>query len=130
MISVNAIIGNTAYTTTIDYQTGSFISDEPVESGGNNLGPSPMHLLAASLASCTTITLKMYCDRHQWLFDDIQVNVALEFIEGGVRFIRSIVFNGTISEEHLNRLLSIANRCPVHKLLNGNIEINSKIISR
>lgn len=130
MISVNAIIGDSAYSTTIDYQTGNFISDEPIASGGKNLGPSPMHLLASSLASCTAITLKMYSDRHQWVFEDIQVNVDLEFVESGVIFNRSIVFNGTISEEHLSRLLNIANRCPVHKLLTGHIEINSKIITR
>ena len=127
MIAVNAKIYAIAYSTTINYQTGSFISDEPLDSGGQNLGPSPIHLIASSLASCTAITLKMYCDRHQWLFDDIQVNVALEFVEGGIKFIRSIVFNGTISEEHLDRLLNIGNRCPVHKLLTGNIEIHSKI---
>lgn len=127
MIAVNATIGSIAYSTTINYQTGSFISDEPIESGGQNLGPSPMHLMASSLASCTAITLKMYCDRHQWLFEDIQVNVALEFVESNVKFIRSIVFNGIISDEYLNRLLNIANKCPVHKLLSGAIEINSKI---
>jgi putative redox protein len=127
MIAVNAKIYAIAYSTTINYQTGSFISDEPLDSGGQNLGPSPIHLIASSLASCTAITLKMYCDRHHWLFEDIQVNVALEFVESNVKFIRSIIFNGAISDEHLNRLLNIANKCPVHKMLSGTIEINSKI---
>jgi putative redox protein len=130
MISVKATIGDIAYATTIDYQSGSFISDEPINYGGKNLGPSPMHLLASSLASCTAITLKMYSSRHQWIFEDIQVDVALDFQNEQFKFIRSIIFNGTISDEYLNRLLNIANRCPVHKLLAGNIEINSRIISR
>jgi putative redox protein len=127
MIAVNAKIYAIAYSSTINYQTGSFISDQSIDIGGQNLGSSPMHLMASSLASCTAITLKMYCERHQWLFEDVQVNVALEFVESNVKFIRSIVFNGIISDEYLNRLLNIANKCPVHKLLAGTIEINSKI---
>ena len=127
MVSVSAVIGDKAYLTTIDYQSGSFVSDEPIENGGKNLGPSPMHLMASSLASCTAITLKMYCDRNRWSFQNITVNVDLEFIETGVKFIRNIKFEGSINEENLNRLLNIANRCPVHKLLAGKIEINTQM---
>lgn len=127
MVSVKAIIGEEAYSTKIDYKTGSFISDEPINNRGKNQGPSPLHLVASSLASCTAITLKMYSDRNKWNYENITVTVDLDFLETGVKFIRNIIFEGAINEDNIKRLLNIANRCPVHKLLSGNLDINSQI---
>jgi putative redox protein len=93
--------------------------DEPEDHGGSNAGPRPTELLAASLASCTAITIEMYADRKEW--DLGQVEVAVEFGEpsptGSPSFKVSIAIPATLTDEQRERVLVIAGKCPVHKTL-------------
>lgn len=88
-----------------------------------------MELLAASLASCTGITLRMYANRKQWHVGNIDVTVSIEKEQAidATRFERVISFSEDLGEEHIAKLLHIANHCPVHKLLIQTILINTTI---
>src|ERR1700761_8468587 len=75
MAHVKASIGRAAYPTTIEAGRHTLTADEPTTSGGQDSGPTPSDLLAAALASCTAITLRMYADRKQWPLEAVQVTV-------------------------------------------------------
>lgn len=126
---VKAHIGNEHYLTAISAGSNTLIADEPVDKGGKGKGFSPMELLAASLASCTGITLRMYANRKQWHVGNIDVTVSIEKEQAidATRFERVISFSEDLGEEHIAKLLHIANHCPVHKLLIQTILINTTI---
>lgn len=130
METVHATIAQQKYQTTIVCEDGKkLISDEPIAMGGSNLGFSPTELLASSLAACTSITLKMYSDRKEWNFEEISVDVAMEVDKANntTRFFRTIRISGDVNKEQKDRLLTIANACPIHKILSSQIEVNTVI---
>ena len=105
----------------------TFHADEPLSSGGTDKAPAPDELLEASLASCTAITLKMYADRKGWKIETIEVEVTLQREKGKTVFTKQISITGAIGTEEKQRLLQIANVCPVSKTLLGETAINSTI---
>jgi putative redox protein len=124
---IKAIIHQEPYVTEISSETNSLIADEPITHGGQNKGMAPMELLASSLAACTCITLRMYANRKQWDVQSIETNIDIENKDTQTIFLRKIVFKGILSTEQTERLLHIANHCPVHKLLTNTIIINTSI---
>ncbi len=94
--------------------------DEPPEKGGTDTGPRPTQLLAASLAGCTAITIEMYADRKGWDVGKLDVLVEMEY-EGTVpsSFDVSITLPAELDAEQRRKLLVIAAKCPVHKVLAG-----------
>jgi len=80
-----------------------------------------------SLASCTAITVRMYADRKQWPLEKIRVEVTSERMDKITIFIRHVYFEGALDDEQRNRLLQIANACPVHKALTNPIEIKTEL---
>ena len=129
MAQVHAAIGKAHYATTITTATNTLVADEPVAHGGTAAGLAPEELLAASLASCTSITLRMYADRKQYAVDSIEVNVLISR-DNNLNFTdikRNITIHGTITDEERTRLLEIANKCPVHKILSSQITIKTDI---
>jgi putative redox protein len=98
-------------------------TDEPRDTGGDDTGPSPQELLAASLASCTAITMEMYAARKGW--DVGEVEVSAEYIpaeRGCPTSFRIIVrFPDHLSDEQVERLRQIAAKCPVHRTLDGEV---------
>tara|TARA_R110002049_G_scaffold202300_2_gene372804 strand:+ start:1441 stop:2631 length:1191 start_codon:yes stop_codon:yes gene_type:complete len=109
------------------------LADEPKDLGGNDLGPSPYGLLSASLASCTTLTLQMYAKRKEWDLKTVTVHVnhSKELKDGSSQkvdlFSREIELSGDLSSVQKQRLLEIANKCPVHKTLHTENKIISKL---
>ncbi|UJA20598.1 OsmC family protein [Thermoleophilia bacterium SCSIO 60948] len=102
----------------------SILADEPESAGGANEGPSPVDLLAASLASCTAITVEMYADRKDWNLGEFQVDVE----SGGdgivpERFEVTLRLACDLDDAQLDRLLEIAGRCPVHQALSAGSEV-------
>ena len=121
-------IGMQKYLCTINWRNGQFIMDEPEKIEGKDLGPDPYTALLASLASCTFSTLRMYIDRKGW--DIPEITIALNFYQESnpdltTTIKRIITFPVTVNEDIKKRLLIIAEKCPVSKLLKNNIVINT-----
>jgi len=103
----------------IEMRNHRVVIDEPVEKGGTDLGPMPSELLAASLGSCTAITMEMYAARKEWGLGTVEV--AVDFTEATAddppTFDVRITLGAQVSDENRDRLLTIAGKCPVHKAL-------------
>lgn len=124
MKETTAITGREKYKTIIRSATNEIIADEPIELGGKDLGFDPGQLLTASLGSCTSITLRMYADRKEWDVEEISVKVTLnDEDKNNPILMRIIEIKANLDEQQKSRLLTIANACPVHKLLSKGIEI-------
>jgi putative redox protein len=124
---VVAIIGKDHYKTELITSNHHLMADESGEKQGTNLGPAPGQFLLMSLASCTAITLRMYADRKNFSLDKIRVEVASQKIDSRTLFTRHIYLEGSLESAQRQRLLQIANACPVHKTLTNPIEIKTEI---
>ncbi|HEY6672472.1 MAG TPA: OsmC family protein [Solirubrobacterales bacterium] len=106
------------------------IVDEPETGGGTDQGPSPTELLAASLASCTAITIEMYANRKEWGLGAVEV--AVDYTEATTdqpaTFDLRITLGAQLSDEHRDRLLTIAGKCPVHRALKAtDVRVNDSL---
>lgn len=103
--------------------------DEPESSGGTDTGPNPVELMRTALASCTSITVRMYADRKEWPLERIEVDVTStsKRKDGKVHthFERRIRLIGDLDEEQRARAIEIAGRCPVHRSLEGEVEVDT-----
>ena len=98
-------------------------ADEPEDHGGTDEGPNPQELLAASLASCTAITIEMYANRKGWNIGDVAVDVDYEPAQRGspTKFQMKVLLPKELPEEQRERLMQIAAKCPVHRTLEGEV---------
>jgi putative redox protein len=131
--------GDVKFTTDIRTRDHELVADEPFDKDGQNEGPTAYDLLLAALGSCTSITLRMYAAHKGWDLGDITVRLRHEKIHaedckecekvtGRIdRIERMIDFSGDLSDEQKERLLYIADRCPVHKTLKGPIVIATSL---
>ena len=104
-------------------------ADEPEENGGDDSAPSPQELLAASLASCTAITIEMYAKRKGWAIGDVEVDVNYEPAQRGspTKFQMTMKLSKELPEEQRERLCQIAAKCPVHRTLEGEVMFEEKV---
>ena len=107
-------------------------ADEPPDHGGEDAGPSPQELLAASLASCTAITMEMYAHRKGWDVGDIVVDVDYEPAQRGspTRFTMDFQLSKELPEDQREKLMQIAAKCPVHRTLEGEVMFDEKVALR
>jgi putative redox protein len=105
------------------------ISDEPKEDGGDDAGPSPQELLAASLASCTAITIEMYAQRKGWNTDGLEIDVDYTPADRGspTRFNLVMRMPAHLSEEQVEKLRVIAAKCPIHRTLEGEVLFDERV---
>ncbi|MBP9689793.1 MAG: OsmC family protein [Bacteroidia bacterium] len=126
MANITANIKNDLYKVTVTSETGNTIlADEPMALGGLDLGLNPKELLVASLASCTLITLRMYTNHKKWDLKEVDINVTLHVDEVTNETIinRKLTFIGNLDDTQKQRLLAVANACPVHKILSNTTNI-------
>jgi putative redox protein len=113
------------YTYEVEIDGHRLIADEPEGAGGANRGPSPARLLAGSLASCTAITVQMYAERKGWDVGGLEVVVDMEYGKPSVprSFLMTVKLPKELSDEQRQRLGVIAARCPVHRVITGDAEV-------
>ncbi len=128
MRAVVSRFGSGNFQQTLEVSNDHFVSDVAKDKGGDSAGPSPHEYLGAALAACTGMTLKMYAQRKSWDLQDAIVTVDIERENEIEKFKRSIKLVGITDAEQSERLLEIANKCPVHKALIGTIEINTELL--
>jgi len=105
------------------------VADEPEDNGGDDSGPSPQELLAASLASCTAVTIEMYATRKGWDIGEVTVDVDYEPAQRGspTRFSMAVSLPKELPEEQRERLMQIAAKCPVHRALEGEVMFDEHV---
>jgi putative redox protein len=105
------------------------LADEPNDTGGDDAAPSPQELLAASLASCTAITMEMYAQRKGWDLGGVEVEAEYTPAERGcpTRFSLTLRLPSGLSEEQVERLRVIAAKCPVHRTLDGEVMFDERV---
>ena len=128
-------VPGTTYQTRIDTGDLALIGDEPVDSGGDGLGPNPYEFLLASLGHCTVLTILLYARRKNWSLDGVSVSlrherlVVEEELNGELirrkveRIVQEIALQGNLDDGQRARLLEIAGKCPVHRTITGDLEI-------
>jgi putative redox protein len=133
--AVTARTGAAGFRTEVSVRGHRFIADEPVSFGGTDEGPTPYDYLAASLASCTAMTVRMYADRRGWPLEDVTVRLSHGRVHekdcescatqavGIPRFERSIELSGPLTDEQRAGLLRVADRCPVKQTLAAGIHV-------
>jgi len=127
--NITGKIGLQKYLCEIKWRNGIMIMDEPKDLEGRDLGPDPYTTLLASLAGCTLSTLRMYIDRKEWDIPEIHISLNMHTSnEDGfaTTIIREIIFPHNITAEQKTRLMVIAGKCPVSKILQNNITIQTK----
>ncbi len=136
---VHIHLGTDNFKTVMTAGQHELISDEPKNIGGSDEGPDPYDYLMMSLGSCTVITIRMYAERKGWDFKNIYMELRhqkdyaedckdcddpkakIDVIE------KEIIIEGDLSDDQLERLLEISKKCPVHKTMQGDLELKSTI---
>lgn len=136
---VVAKTGKTGYRTEIMANGLSLVADEPVSMGGTNAGPTPYEYLVAGLGACTSMTLRMYADRKKWPLEEVMVELShkkihakdCEVCETQDKWVdqieRDVVLIGPLDDAQRQRLLEIADKCPVHRTLQSEVVINTSL---
>jgi len=136
---VHSHIGTEKYKVTLTAGNHELIADEPESVGGKDTGPDPYDYLLMSLGSCTTMTVRMYADRKEWPLEDVYVELRhhkshaedcencdekdskIDHIE------KELIVKGDLTNKQKERLLEIAEKCPVNRTLQSDIKISSKL---
>ncbi|WP_055448411.1 bifunctional alpha/beta hydrolase/OsmC family protein [Lacinutrix mariniflava] len=138
--AVASLDAEDGFTTQMTVGNHTMMADEPTSYGGNDFGPSPYELVSAGLSACTAMTVQMYTKRKGWNLENIQVHtshtkVAKQIVENGENkeikvdtFNREIQLKGNLDDKQKERILQIADKCPVHKTLHSDIEVVTKLV--
>ena len=113
----------------VEVRANALISDVPVDLGGEDAGPEPHDLLDAALGACTAITVTMVAQRKQMPLTDVRVEVTRDEANGLYKLHRKVELVGALDATQREYLLGIANKCPIHKALNGRFEISTELVT-
>lgn len=127
--NVKGRLGTQNYKVELKTATNSLIADEPHVAGGQDLGFNPFELLSAALAACTSATVRMYADRKGWILKEIKVDIHAVKEDGSpnAQLKRTIELTGTLDDKQRERLLKVAEACPIHKILSQPSEITTEL---
>ena len=130
-------LGQEGYTTEVMVRQHHLTADEPVQVGGNDFGPGPYELVSAGLGACTAMTIQMYARRKGWVVEEVQVHLNhkkdyMQDMENSDErptkidhFERVVILKGDLDDKQKQRLLEIADRCPVHRTLHETVEVTT-----
>jgi putative redox protein len=102
--------------------------DEEADKGGDDTGPEPHELLLAALGACTSMTLRLYADRKGWPLRAVRVTLGGGPAAGAYAITRQITMDGDLDADQRRRLLEIADKCPVHRTLTGEVAIQTTAV--
>ncbi|GAK93504.1 Bll2902 protein [Nonlabens ulvanivorans] len=137
---VASLNNDSLFTTQMRAGNHYFTADEPTSIGGNDFGPTPYELLSSGLAACTVMTIQMYARRKKWLIENVECHVDYDkqhaidcenCEESSAKidtFTREIKITGDLDEKQLQRVLQIADKCPVHKTLHSDTQVVTKLV--
>ena len=139
---VVSVTGHGKFGTEVLTASHRFVADEPTSYGGDDSGPTPYDLLNAALGTCTAMTMKMYADRKEWALDGVRVHVTHErnhsehcdhakAMKEGERLQalhRAIAIYGDLDEDQRAKLMEIADKCPVHRTLEGELHVHTEAL--
>jgi putative redox protein len=113
----------------IDVRQHEMLADEPKDHGGEDSAPNPQEMLAASLASCTAITMEMYAERKGWDIGEVVVDVDYEPAQRGspTKFEMVVKLPKELPEDQREKLMQIAAKCPVHRTLEGEVMFDERL---
>lgn len=125
---------NNEYKQEIKAGSHSLTADVPKSEGGTELGPSPHELMLAALGACTSMTVKMYANRKGWPVTSVEVLCREEKITDPANesrtiplITREVKLGGELTDEQVDSLKAIADKCPIHKMLSGNNKIETAV---
>lgn len=103
--------------------------DEPARLGGEDTGPTPQELLAASLASCTAMTIRMYAERKDWDLGEVEVECVYSHTDRGcpARFELVLHLEDRLTAEQVEKVRVITSKCPVHRILDGEVMFSERV---
>jgi putative redox protein len=139
--SVSVTSGSLRFVQNISIGPHVLQADEPNEHGGKDAGPDPHELLLSALGTCAAITVQMYADRKQWPLEIVHVVLSFERVPaedridsdtktGMVDVVKiEISFAGALSEDQQRKLLEVAGKCPIHRILSSPIPIQTKLLA-
>jgi len=124
-----ATIGKQKYKTEIQARNHIIMADEPIQVGGQDLGFTPTELLESSLAACTAMTIRMYADRKGWDLNRVEVKVGFKrnITTHQITFNKEIELFGKLDNEQRQKLLEMGSKCPIEKMITGNITVESNL---
>jgi uncharacterized OsmC-like protein/alpha/beta superfamily hydrolase len=137
---VASLSDDTLFTTQMKVGDHYMLADEPESVGGNNFGPNPYELVSAGLSSCTAMTIQMYARRKKWIISNVEVHTSYSKDHASDcancedpltkidTFHRQIKFEGDLDDKQKQRLLQIADKCPVHKTLHTETQVITTLV--
>lgn len=137
---VASLSGEQAFTTRMKLGDHLMVADEPEEVGGHNFGPTPYELVSAGLAACTAMTIQMYAKRKEWDLKNVEVHInyskqhhadCQDCEDDSAKidtFEREIKLEGDLDEKQTQRILQIADKCPVHRTLHSETQVLTKLV--
>ncbi len=130
MEAKGSLKGTTGYFMKVSMGQHELAFDEPTDIQGTDLAPKPTETLLAALVACTNMTVQMYARLKDWPLNEVEVSVSGEQEAGTGKLLltRNIKLTGMLDEAQRERLLAIANRCPVHKILNQQNDIVTQLV--
>ncbi|MEL6988763.1 MAG: OsmC family protein [Bacteroidota bacterium] len=131
---VQVKIGKEHFKTEVIFEKHVLIADEPISIGGGDLGPTPGELFLSSLGTCAAITIRMYADRKAWDLQSVHIDLNLESKEdeqGEYTLVTECIrLEGKLDEKQTTRLLNIATKCPIARVVKGRVITKSELVSK
>jgi putative redox protein len=122
--TLTATLGRQGYATVMSVRTHTLVADEPTDVGGSDTAASPIEQLMGALASCTTITLRMYADRKQWPLEGVDVTITMTRSRTP-SMTRTLTLRGPLDDAQRARLVEIADACPVSRILESGLPVTT-----